>query len=291
MRHPRVPALAFIRLSAVVSTAVPALIAALALALPTGARAEASADGRVTGLTLSLVDLDPGDGLPATASWLDGGALISASLSGGSDPDLAFSLSADARGGPLGQALASTGLQAAAQVSGDGLAASGWSAGGSFYVQALSAHGLQLGGLQLGPMTGLRLTLDYRLLASVDALAPGCNPCDNAQLTLSASLGLGTAQPVFDSASVVAFADLGPLRDERSGALQLAWDNRGSAAQTVDMTVALIAQGSATAVPSAPVPEPASALLWLACAAAAALRHTHRRAGSGRTPRPGAGQP
>lgn len=239
---------------------ITALAAGLALAGP--APAQVSAQGQISGLSFELIDLDPGDGLAPSASWLNGSSLISGEIGGDNPAALPFSLFLPSAGGPLAASTGASGSSAAAAVTATGLHAGGSSGGGSFYASAISGYGLDFGGILLGAKTGLRLSLSYQLDAEVSGLAPGCLSCDNAQVNLTVlMLGSASTLPVFHTAYAAAYADLGPAADSVGDTLLLQLDNTGADAISVSAGLTLIAQGQSFATP---VPEPATAALLLA---------------------------
>ncbi len=242
-------------------------LAACALATGLGtaaiAHAAASASVQVSNLTLTLVDLDPDDGLEAHVAWADGRTLLTGQLDSlpGGAPGPGFALA-------LSQAFASLADQrtvwpggfTAAQSGPLGLAAHGSSGdGASFLASASSGYGLLGGGLVLGAGSGLTLSLDYLLQASVDGRDSGCASCDTAQAQLVVLLGLGQDMPLSQPVSVLADTGLELFSDSLSDSLVLEWANTSGEDQTLGLGVTLSASGFATS--AAPVPEPAAALL------------------------------
>lgn len=236
-----------------------ALIAGTALSGP--AQALVSAQGQVTGVSLELVDLDPGDGIAASATWADGSAFISGAIDGGPGSPLGFAHPSASYGGPLADALTTAAASASAAVSPTALQAGGSATGRSFYASALSGYGLDLGGVVLGAHSGLRLNLSYVLNASVGPLDAACTLCNFAQVNLSAILGAGLPDPAFQTAFAAAYADLGPATNSVADSFALQWDNVGTGSVTVAVGISLIAQGQDF---TAPVPEPSASALMLA---------------------------
>ncbi|GCL65353.1 PEP-CTERM sorting domain-containing protein [Pseudaquabacterium pictum] len=261
-------------------------LAACALAAGLGigatAQAAASASAQVSNLTLTLVDLDPDDGLEAQVAWADGRTLVTGQLDGlpGGAPGPGFALA-------LSQAFATLADQrtvwpggfAAAQSGPPHLVAHGSSGdGASFSANASSGYGLLGGGLVLGAGSGLRLSLDYVLQASVDGRDSGCASCDTAQAQLVVVLGLGQDMPLTAPFSVLADTGLELFSDSLADSLVLQWDNTSGEDQTLGLGVTLSASGFATS--AAPVPEPAAALLLCGgLGLLAALRRVRHRAG------------
>lgn len=255
-----------------------ALVTSAALVGP--AQASVSAQGQVVGVSIEIVDLDPNDGIAASATWADGGAFISGSIDGGPGAPLGFALPSAVYGGPLSDTLSTAFAAASASVSPTALLAGGSATGRSFYASATSGYGLYLGGIVLGAHTSLRMTLDYQLSASVTALDPSCTLCNYAQVNLSAILGVGQADPAFQTAFAAAYADFGPASDSVTDSFALRWDNGGPSSTTVSVGISLIAQGQDF---TAAVPEPSTSALLLAGVAAvgALARRRSGRAGRG----------
>ncbi len=243
--------------------ALAAAALAAGLGAGVGAQAAASASVQVSQLTLSLIDLDPGDGQAASVQWADGSTLVTGLLDDLPDgsPGRAFAQALPLAFAELSdQRSAWPGGIAAARSGAQGLAALGSSGdGASFSATASSGHGLLGGGLVLGAGSGLRLTLDYLLQASVDSRDSGCLDCDIAQAQLVVVLGLGQADAQSASFSVLADTGLAQFSDSLADSLVLQWDNTSGGAQTLGVGLTLSAAGFATS--AAPVPEPSALLL------------------------------
>lgn len=263
------------------TTALAAALAALAaLATSPAALAQASAQGSVSNLSFTLIDLDPGDNWTPTASWQNGSSLISGQIGLGGAVFTPFSQFDAAFGSALSDGAAAPGASAAATLSATGLQVSGQAQSGrSFDATAISGYGIDFGGIVLGAGTGLRMSLDYALAASVAALDPACAPCDSAQVNLTVMLGMGTSSPQFGSAFAGAFGDTGPLDDLVTDSIMLQMNNPGNSPLTLGAAVTLVAQGQGQGPDVAtPVPEPGSAALVAAAAGLLLVQRAQRRA-------------
>jgi hypothetical protein len=266
--------------SRLAATAIAALAALAALA-GGPAQAAASADAEVLDLTLTLVDLAPGDGQAARALWADGSSLLAGQLTGldGATPAPAFADFSEALPSAFATLAGSAVLpagQAAARISAQGLRAWGSAGDGlAFSASASSGHGLLGGGIVLGPGSGLRLALHYRLQASVDSRDSACTVCDTAQAQLTVLLGLQLPGLLTEQRSVLSDTGLGLDSDSSSGTLALDWDNTGTQDQTLGLGLTLSVAG--LGVSAAPVPEPGVALLLAAGLAGLGLAARGRR--------------
>lgn len=238
-----------------------ALAGALGMSAP--AQAAATASVQVLNLSLTLVDLTPDDGQAAQASWADGSSLLTGQIDGPAGTAGFFSRALPQAFGTLADGAHVTGAFTAARIGAGGLSADGSAGEGlGFSTNASSGFGLLGGGIVLGAGTGLRLSLDYALQASVDGRDSACSDCDTAQAQLLVVLGLGQPDVLTAQRSVLADTGLQRFADADGNTLQLGWDNTGAAPQTVGLGLSLSVAGLGYS--AAPVPEPGAALLMCA---------------------------